>query len=257
MNDRHASSPSGQTPENGLFERAHNGDPAAREALVHRYLPLARNVARRYVGRGEPEDDLVQVASVTLLRAIDRFDVNRGTSFAAFAVPTIAGGLKHHFRDRIWRVRPPRDSYELSQRVARTVEVLESELGRSPTPAQVAERVGASVEDILDARAATDRCRGTSLDAPRDEDGYALLDELGSEDHGFEQAEDRADIESLMAVLSPRSREILRLRFAEDLSQAEVGKRVGFSQMHVSRLERRAIAQLITQHELGEAPKAA
>jgi len=205
---------------------------------------LARSVARRYVGRGEPEDDLVQVASVALLRAIDRFDFERGTAFASFVVPTIAGELKHYFRDRTWTVRPPRGIYELSRRVARSVEDLARELGRSPTPTEVAERVGASVEDVLDARATTDQCRGTSLEAPRDEDGYALIDEVGLEDRGFEQAEDRADIDSLMAGLSPRSREILRLRFAEDLSQAEVGARIGYSQMHVSRLERQAITQL-------------
>jgi RNA polymerase sigma-B factor len=235
--------------EKRLFERAHRGDGRARETLVHRYLPLARNVARRYMGRGEPEDDLVQVASIALLRAIDRFDVERGIAFASFVVPTIAGELKHYFRDRTWTVRPPRNTYELSHRVARTVDALERELGRSPTPSEVAERIGASVEDVLDARATTDQCRGTSLDASRDEDGYALLDELGVDDRGFGQAEDRADIESLMSGLSARSREILRLRFGEDLSQAEVGTRVGYSQMHVSRLERQAIAQLRQEFE--------
>jgi RNA polymerase sigma-B factor len=211
---------------------------------VHRYLPLARHVARRYAGRGEPEDDLVQVASLALLRAIDRFDVERGTAFSSFVVPTMAGELKRYFRDRAWTVRPPRDTYELGQRIARTVEELARELGRQPTAAEVAERVGASVEDVLDARAATERCRGTSLDATRDEDGYTLADALGFEDHGFEQAEDRTVVESLMSGLSARSREILRLRFAEDLTQAEIGARVGISQMHVSRLERQAVARL-------------
>ena len=138
-------------------------------------------------------------------------------SFSSFVVPTIAGELKHYFRDRSWTVRPPRDTYELSQRVARSVEELARDLGRSPTPAEVAARVGASVEEVLDARAATDQCRGTSLDAARDEDGYALVDALGVEDGGFQQAEDKADVESLMRGLSARSREILRLRFAEDL----------------------------------------
>jgi RNA polymerase sigma-B factor len=211
---------------------------------VHRYLPLARHVARRYAGRGEPEDDLVQVASLSLVRAIDRFDVERGTAFSTFLVPTMAGELKRYFRDRAWTVRPPRDTYELGQRIARTVEELARELGRQPTAAEVAERVGTSVEDVLDARTAADRCRGTSLDAPRDEDGSTLADALGFEDHGFEQAEDKTDVESLMAGLSARSREILRLRFAEDLTQAEVGVRVGISQMHVSRLERQAVARL-------------
>jgi RNA polymerase sigma-B factor len=243
--DRRDSSPQpALSSENRLFERAQRGDADARETLVHRYLPLARSVARRYVGRGEPEDDLVQVASIALLRAIDRFDVERGTAFSSFAVPTIAGELKHYFRDRTWTVRPPRDTYELSQRVARSVDELARELGRSPTPAEVAVRVGASIEDVLDARATTDQCRGASLDAPRDDDGSTFMDELGFEDRGFKQAEDRADIDSLMAGLSPRSREILRLRFMEELSQAQVGERVGYSQMHVSRLERQGIAEL-------------
>ena len=218
--------------------------------LVHRYLPLARSVARRYGGRGEPDDDLAQVASLALLRAIDRFNVERGTSFSSFVVPTIAGELKHYFRDRSWTVRPPRDTYELSQRVVRSVEDLARDLGRSPTAAEVAARVGASVEEVLDARAATDQCRGTSLDAARDEDGYALVDALGVEDGGFQQAEDKTDVESLMRGLSARSREILRLRFAEDLSQAEVGARVGLSQMHISRLERKAVARLREEAEL-------
>ncbi len=133
--------------------------------------------------------------------------------------------------------------------MARSVDGLVRELGRYPTPAEVADHVGASVEDVLDARAATDRCRGGSLDAPRDEDGYALLEAIASEEDGFEQAEARADIAALMDGLSVRSREILRLRFAEDLSQAEVAKRVGVSQMHVSRLERQAVAQLREQAE--------
>ena len=231
-------------PERQLFERAQDGDAAARETLLRRYLPLARNVARRYAGRGEPEDDLVQVATLALLRAIDRFDVERRTAFSSFVVPTMAGELKHYFRDRSWTIRPPRDTYELSQRVAKSVEELARDLGRHPTTAEVAAAVGASVEEVLDARAATDQCRGTSLDAPRDEGGSTFLDALGSEDHGLEQAEDRADLPSLMSRLSPRSREILRLRFAEDLSQAQVGARVGLSQMHISRLERRAVARL-------------
>jgi RNA polymerase sigma-B factor len=249
VDPRDASSTREPLLEKRLFERARRGDDAAREALVHRYLPLARDVARRYSGRGEPLDDLVQVASLALLRAIDRFDAERGSAFSSFAVPTLAGELKRHFRDRSWTVRPPRGTYELSQRVARSVDGLARELGRYPTPAEVADHVGASVEDVLDARAATARCRGASLDAPRDEDGYTFLEAIASEEDGLEQAEARADIAALMDGLSARSREILLLRFAEDLSQAEVGKRVGLSQMHVSRLERQAVAQLREQAE--------
>ena len=158
MDHRNASPPPGLLPERRLFERAQGGDAAARETLLHRYLPLARNVARRYAGRGEAEDDLVQVATLALLRAIDRFDVERRTAFSSFVVPTMAGELKHYFGDRSWTIRPPRDTYELSQRVAKSVEGLARDLGRYPTTAEVAAEAGASVEEVLDARAATDQC---------------------------------------------------------------------------------------------------
>ena len=162
MAKRTASRPTGLLRERQLFERAQGGDAAAREALVHRYLPLARNVARRYAGRGEPEDDLVQVATLALLRAIDRFDVERRTAFSSFVVPTMAGELKHYFRDRSWTIRPPRDTYELSQRVAKSVEELARDLGRYPTTAEVEADSGASVEVVLDARAETDQRGGAS-----------------------------------------------------------------------------------------------
>jgi RNA polymerase sigma-B factor len=228
-----------------LLERYHrHGDAAAREALVERFLPLARQLARRYQRGGEPLEDLVQVASLGLLKAIDRFEPDRPTAFSSFAVPTILGELKRHFRDRGWSVRVPRDLQELTVRVDRTAEDLSGELGRAPTPAEIAERIGITTEQVLEAREAAGAYRAVSLDRPRDEDEDDASDWMGIEDPGFGYAEDAATVERLMAVLTEREREVLRLRFGEDLTQSEIGARVGVSQMHVSRLIRQAIARL-------------
>jgi RNA polymerase sigma-B factor len=230
-----------------LLERYHrDGDPAAREALVERFLPLARQLARRYQRGGEPLDDLVQVASLGLLKAIDRFDPQRSTAFSSFAVPTILGELKRHFRDRGWSVRVPRDLQEMTVRVERMSEELAVELGRAPTPAELAENIGITAEQVLEAREAAGAYRAVSLDRPRDDedDEAAAVEWMGVEDPGFGIAEDAATVERLMAVLTDREREVLRLRFAEDLTQSEIGARVGVSQMHVSRLIRQAIARL-------------
>jgi RNA polymerase sigma-B factor len=231
-----------------LLVRLHrHGDLAAREALVERFLPLARQLARRYQHGGEQLDDLVQVASLGLLKAIDRFDPARETAFSSFAVPTILGELKRHFRDKGWSVRVPRDLQELTVRVDRVTEQLARELGRAPTLAEVAERTGHTEEQVLEAREAAGAYRAVSLDRPRDdeEEGEGSVGAaMGTEDPGFGVAEDAATVQRLMRVLSEREREVLRLRFAEDLTQSEIGLRVGVSQMHVSRLIRQAIAQL-------------
>ena len=230
-----------------LLERYHHhGDRAAREALVDRFLPLARQLARRYQRGGEPLDDLIQVASLGLLKAIDRFEPSRHTAFSSFAVPTILGELKRHFRDRGWSVRVPRDLQELSVRVDRVAEDMSRDLGRAPTPAEIATHIGVSTEQVLEAREAAGAYRAISLDRPRDddEDGDGMTETMGVEDPGFGLAEDAATVERLMAVLGEREREVLRLRFAEDLTQSEIGLRVGVSQMHVSRLIRQAVAQL-------------
>jgi RNA polymerase sigma-B factor len=235
-----------------LLERYHHeGDPAAREALVERFLPLARQLARRYQRAGEPLDDLIQVASLGLLKAIERFDPARETAFSSFAVPTILGELKRHFRDKGWSVRVPRDLQELAVKVDRVGEDMSRELGRAPTPAEIGERVGSTPEQVLEAREAAGAYRAVSLDRPRneeDEDGE-LVDAFGSEDHGFAVAEDAATVQRLMRVLSEREREVLRLRFEEDLTQSEIGDIVGVSQMHVSRLIRQSIARLRTEAE--------
>ncbi len=231
-----------------LLVRYHReGDPAAREQLVERFLPLARQLARRYQRGGEQLDDLIQVASLGLLKAIDRFDPARQTAFSSFAVPTILGELKRHFRDKGWSVRVPRDLQEMAVRVDRITDEMSRELGRAPTPGEIAERTGASLEQVLEAREASAAYRAVSLDRPRsddEEDGDSYADAFGVEDPGFGLAEDAATVDRLMRVLSDREREVLRLRFEEDLTQSEIGQRVGVSQMHVSRLIRQSIARL-------------
>jgi RNA polymerase sigma-B factor len=228
-----------------LYHR--EGDAAAREQLVERFLPLARQLARRYQRGGEQLDDLVQVASLGLLKAIDRFDPARETAFSSFAVPTILGELKRHFRDKGWSVRVPRDLQEMAVKVDRVADDMSRELGRAPTPAEIAQRTGTSQEQVLEAREASAAYRAVSLDRPRsedEEDGDSYADAVGAEDPGFGLAEDSATVDRLMRVLSEREREVLRLRFAEDLTQSEIGQRVGVSQMHVSRLIRQSIARL-------------
>ncbi len=230
-----------------LVRYHHEGDPAAREALVARFLPLARQLARRYQRGGEPLDDLVQVASLGLLKAIDRFDPERETAFSSFAVPTILGELKRHFRDKGWSVRVPRDLQELTVKVDRVGEQISRDLGRAPTPTEIAESIGVTAEQVLEAREASAAYRAVSLDRPRDEedeDSSGIADAVGVEDPGFSVAEDSATVERLMRVLTDREREVLRLRFEEDLTQSEIGARVGVSQMHVSRLIRQSVARL-------------
>jgi RNA polymerase sigma-B factor len=231
-----------------LLARYHaSGDPAAREQLVQRFLPLARQLARRYQRGGEQLDDLVQVASLGLLKAIDRFDPARETAFSSFAVPTILGELKRHFRDKGWSVRVPRDLQEMAVKVDRIADEMSREIGRAPTPGEIAERTGTSLEQVLEAREASAAYRAVSLDRPRsedDEEGDSYADAFGAEDPGFRIAEDSATVDRLMRVLTEREREVLRLRFEEDLTQSEIGQRVGVSQMHVSRLIRQSIARL-------------
>jgi RNA polymerase sigma-B factor len=224
-----------------LLRRWHeDGDRAARDELAESMLPLARSLARRYAGRGEPLDDLEQVACVGLLKAIDRFDVSREVRFATFAVPTIAGELKRHFRDRGWMLRVPRDVQELSARVARARETLTRELGRVPTVAELANTLAVGVEQVLDALSAADSYRMLSLDEPLT-DGSGALEAIGGDDSGFELAEQRVLLRRGLDELGPREREILRLRFYEGLTQREIARQVGISQMHVSRLIRRSV----------------
>ncbi len=218
--------------------------PTEREEMAIRHLPLAHHLARRYSRRAD-FDDLYQVASFALLKAIDRFDPDRGLAFTSFAVPTIVGELKRYFRDHGWAVRVPRDLQELKLRVDRATESLTSTLGRSPTPGELAAETGASVEQVLEALAARTAHYPDSLDRPVDEDSDEAFGlSVGGEDPDFGRAEDAADVKRLMRSLSEREREILRLRFEEDLTQAEIADKLGLSQMHISRLIRRSIATL-------------
>jgi RNA polymerase sigma-B factor len=225
----------------GLLCRWHeDGDRAARGELAERMLPLARSLARRYAGKGEPLEDLEQVASLGLLKAIDRFDVSRDVRFATFAVPTIAGELKRHFRDRGWMLRVPRDVQELCARVVRCRETLTRELGRSPTVTEVATALDAGVEQVLEALRAAEAYRMMSLDEPLAE-GAGALDSIGGHDEGYVLAEHRVLLRPGLDRLGEREREIVRLRYYEGLTQREIARAVGVSQMHVSRLIRRSI----------------
>jgi RNA polymerase sigma-B factor len=221
-----------------------DGDSATRELLASRYLPLARHLARRYRSRAEL-DDLEQVASLALLKAIDRFDPDRGMEFSTFAYPTILGELKRYFRDLGWTVRVPRELQELTLRVDVLREELTGELGRSPTAAELAKRAGTSAEQVVEAIAAASAHHPDSLDRPLSEDGDLAIDFVAAhDDPGFARAEDTVVVDGLLATLPDREREILVLRFEQDLTQAEIGNRLGLSQMHVSRLIRQSLASL-------------
>ncbi|HEX2104495.1 MAG TPA: SigB/SigF/SigG family RNA polymerase sigma factor [Solirubrobacteraceae bacterium] len=226
-----------------LLRRWHeDGDRAARQEVAESLLPLARSLARHYAGKGEPLEDLEQVASVGLLNAIDRFDMSRDVRFATFAVPTIAGELKRHFRDRGWMLRVPRDIQELSARVTRCRETLTREHGRSPTVGEVASALGESDERILDALRAADAYRTMSLDEPlAGAESGGVLDAIGGEDDGFARAEERAMLDIGLETLAPREREVVRLRYYEGMTQREIARAIGVSQMHVSRLIRRSV----------------
>jgi len=231
-----------------LFVRyLRQNDPAARDQLVERFLPLARQLARRYQRAEEPLDDLIQVASIGLIKAIDRFDPDREVAFSSYAVPTILGELKRHFRDKTWSVRVPRDLQELALKVDRKVSDLARELHRSPTVAEIAEATQSSEEQVLEALEASAAYRATSIDAPRgseDDQSDTLGDQMGRDEQGFGLAEDRATLGRLLSTVTAREREVLRLRFEEDLTQAEIGERIGVSQMQVSRIIRQSLSRL-------------
>jgi RNA polymerase sigma-B factor len=218
-------------------------DHAARDRVVDQMLPLARSLARRYANKGEPLDDLEQVACVGLIKAIDRFDLSRDVRFATYAVPTIAGELKRHFRDRGWMMRVPREVQELTGRLSVIRERLLADLSRSPTVLELARALECDEEQVQEALAAAAAYRTLSLDQPF-VDGTGPLETLGGDDGGFERAEARAMLADSLHQLAPREREIVRLRFYEGLTQREIAERIGISQMHVSRLIRRTVERL-------------
>jgi RNA polymerase sigma-B factor len=231
-----------------LLLRYHRwGDLGARDELVERFLPFARDLALRYAYMGEPLDDLVQVASLGLVKAIDGFDPDRGAKFTSYAAPTIVGELKRHFRDKSWALRVPRELQERALAVGRVSEELSKQLGRSPKPREVAQALGCRVEQVLEAQEAAASYEAGSLDGPtvRDDDAAAtLVDQMGAEDPAFQLVEDRDVIARGWQALPEVECKVLELRFMNDLTQREIGERMGYSQMHVSRLLRRALGRL-------------
>jgi RNA polymerase sigma-B factor len=245
-----------------LFARyADKHDPVDRDLLVERFMPLARSLASRYLRRDEPFDDIFQVACLGLLKAIDGFDVSRGRAFSSYAVPTIVGEIKRHYRDRTWVVHVPRDLQDLTLAVDRTLQQLERELLRKPTVTEIADKLHVSDEDVLEALQASRAHRVGSLDAPvRDEEDPASTvgEHIGTVEPGFAQAEHRAMLGRLMTALSARDRLVLRLRYEHDLTQEQIGQRVGISQMQVSRVLRQCIVKLrgvAEQSPAGERPR--
>ena len=223
-------------------------DPKLRDELVVTHLNLVRYLAVRFANRGESIDDLIQVGTVGLIKAIDRFDTERGVEFTTYATPTIIGEIKRHFRDKGWAVKVPRRLQELNLAVNRAVENLSIELGRAATVADLATRLGATDEEIIEAQELGQAYNVLSLDselAAEDEARSAtLLDYVGTEDTELELFEDKANLESAFHVLDPRERIIVYLRFYENVSQTEIAKRLNVSQMHVSRLQARALSKL-------------
>jgi RNA polymerase sigma-B factor len=233
-----------------LLNRFHReGDASSRDELVERFLPLARQLARRYQRGNEPLDDLIQVASIGLVKAVDRYDPDRGTAFSSYAVPTILGELKRYFRDSGWAVHVPRGMQERVMTVNQAISKLSRELGRSPTASEVAGEIDETPELVLEAMEAAIAYDAVSLDTPRssDEDeGDTYADTMGMIDERFELVEYKSAIGPTMRALPERDRLVLKLRFEDDLTQLEIAERIGVSQMHVSRLIRRALKRLRT-----------
>jgi len=220
-----------------------DGDTRARDELAEQMVPLARALAGRYGGRGEPLDDLVQVACVGVMKAIEGFDLSRDVRFSSYATPTVLGEIKRHFRDKTWSMRVPRGMQELQIEIAKSRDKLTTELGRSPTVQEIAEDVDQPFEEVLITIQSQDARRTRSLDEPTGED-VTLADSIGSRDPEIGRAEIRVLLDDAFDVLSARDQEVLRLRFAEDLTQTEISKRVGVSQMQVSRIIRQALNML-------------
>jgi len=223
------------------------GDLEARARLIERYLALVRSLARRYAYRGEPLDDLVQIGSIGLIKAIDRFDLSRGVELTTYATPNIIGEIKRHFRDRAWAVRVPRGLQELNVRLSRLVEQLTVQLGRSPTVAELAREAGVTEEEVLEALESGRAYASLSLSQGSTQDEGEELDPLemlGTIEHEYEVSEDRAMLAPGFRVLDQRERRILHLRFFAGLTQSQIAQQIGISQMHVSRLIRRALQKI-------------
>ncbi|MGI8541467.1 MAG: SigB/SigF/SigG family RNA polymerase sigma factor [Rubrobacteraceae bacterium] len=234
-----------------LLVRYHkHGDEHAREQVIQEQLPLAEFLARKYAGRGEPVEDLSQVASMGLIKAVDRFDVDRKIEFSTYATPNILGEIKRHFRDKGWTVRVPRGLQELRQAAKEAIRVETVKTGRSPTMAQLSEKLDADVESVAEALTLGRAYNTASLDAPvsqSEENGDTIMDLQADENQPIEGIEDKMLLQRAMGTLKDQQRQILELRFNEGKTQTEIADRIGVSQMHVSRLLRRAIADLRTE----------
>jgi RNA polymerase sigma-B factor len=231
-----------------LLRRYHEtGDLAAREQLINQYMSLVRSLARRYSYRGEQLEDLVQIGAIGLIKAIDRFDLERGVELTTYATPNIIGEIKRHFRDKGWSVRVPRGLQELNVQLSRLIEQLTVQLGRSPTIPELAKAAGSEEEEVLEALESGRAYSSLSLSTGgSQEDGEELdpLESIGSEEHQYEVSEDRAVLAPGFKVLDERERKILHLRFFEGLTQSQIAQQVGISQMHVSRLIRRSLEKI-------------
>src|SRR3954463_8413261 len=232
-----------------LLRRYHeDGDLQAREELIEQYMSLVRSLARRYSYRGEQLEDLVQIGAIGLIKAIDRFDVNRGVELTTYATPNIIGEIKRHFRDKGWSVRVPRGLQELNVQISRLMETLTVQLGRSPTIPELAKAAGGEEEEVLEAlesgRAYSSLSLSSGGGGGDDDDDLDPLESIGTEEHEYLVSEDRAVLEPGLKVLDERERLILHLRFFKGLTQSQIAQQVGISQMHVSRLIRRALEKI-------------
>ena len=219
----------------------------AREGLVRLHLPLVEHCARRFRNRGEPFEDLVQVGTIGLIKSIDRFEVDRGVEFSTYATPTIIGEIKRHFRDKGWAIRVPRRLQELRMQISSTGAELTQTLGRSPTPRELAEAIGCTVEEIVEGIESSNAYSTLSLDAAEDtgdEGGVSMLEMMGLDDAELEHVEIRESIKPLLEALPSREKQILLLRFFRNRTQSEIAEEIGVSQMHVSRLLSRTLDQL-------------
>ena len=229
-----------------LLRRYHvDGDTTAREELIERHLPLVRSLARRYAGRGESLEDIEQVGAIGLIKAIDRFELEREVSLATYATPNVVGEIKRHFRDKGWSIRVPRALQELNASMSSAIDRLTARLGRSPSIAEIAAELKSTPEDVLEALEVGSAYSTVSLSTgPGGEENLDPMETIGEEDEAFDQMETRTAIEPAFGHLPEREREILRMRFEEGLPQTQIADRVGLSQMHVSRLIRKSLSSM-------------
>lgn len=229
------------------FATLDEGDPRRariRDEIVTMHLPLVSHMARRFADRGEPLEDLTQVGTIGLIKAVDRFDIDRGVEFSTFATPTIVGEMKRHFRDYSWSVRVPRKLQEMQGALTAGSAELSQKLGRAPTVSELAQHLGLSEDDVLDGLESAQAFNAASLDTPVDEDGPSMQGQFGVEDEALEAVEYRESLKPLLAALSERDRQVIMLRFFANKSQTEIATELGISQMHVSRILAKSLATL-------------